>query len=440
MNVKPNRAQLARRRFCRWGSGLLAVGALCFPLAASADFALKEWTRWRDIQIADKNAPSGHVLVELDGKVFASSQSDLSDLRVVDQTDAEVPSMPIIQREESSIENRTVEMLDRALSENGNYSFTLDLGDDPQRHNRIELETESRNFSRQVRIETSDDNRGWAVIRNDGYIFDFSRDTKAEFLEVSYPVSTKRYVRVTIANGRERPIEISEVSVQFSAEQEETLKGWPVSIKSRTIDQKLKAAVFDLDLGYAKVPVSRIELQTSARNFHRHVEIEGNNQTGNEQGAGRQYWASVGSGEIYSVAMDQANRRHLQVDFPESRYRFLRVKIFHYDDQPLEFTGFKLSGHSRQLLFRREAGKSYRLFYGNAEAAAPRYDLEQLSSYLELSKLPVIALGEEQTQAAEIQTRPPWLDKQPLWLWTTLAAAALLLSWLIFRLAKMTAS
>ncbi|MGE0884995.1 MAG: DUF3999 family protein [Blastocatellales bacterium] len=435
MKVKANPAKFAWIRFC-----LLAFGLLFLTLAVSAEFSVKEWSRWREILILDNSAPPGHVLVELDGKVFASAQSDLRDLRVVDQTGGEVPSKTIIQREESDIETISVEMLDRALDANGNSSFTLDLGDNPQRHNLIELESESRNFSRQVKIETSDDNRRWTVVRSDGYIFDFSRDTTAQFLEVSYPISTKRYVRVTIVNGREQPIEISDASVQFSAEQEEVLTSWPVSIKSHAIDQKLKATVFDLDLGYAKVPTSRIELQTAAKNFHRHIEIEGSHQTGDEQGTGRQYWASVGSGEIYSVSLNHANRQHLQIDFPESRYRFLRVKIFHYDDQPLEFTGFKVSGHPRRLLFQRQAGKSYRLFYGNAEAAAPRYDLEQLSSYLELSKLPVIGLGEEHNQVPEIQTRQPWLDKQPMWLWATLTTAALLLGWMIFRLAKMTGS
>jgi hypothetical protein len=276
------------------------------------------------------------------------------------------------------------------------------------------------------------------MARSDGYIFDFSRDTRARFLEVVYPVSTKRYIRVTILNGGERPPEIAGAAVQFSAKPEETMTNWPAIIQSRVVDQKLRATVLSLDLGYAKLPTARIELQTQAANFHRHVEIEGSNQSGDDEGAGRRFWAPVASGEIFSISLDGADHKHLRIDYPETRYRFLRVKIFNYDDQPLEFIDVRISGYSHRLLFRRLPGKNYRLYYGNPAADAPRYDLEQLSPYLELSKLSVLGLGEEQRQSPERQAGQPWLEKQPLWLWGTLLLAGLLLGGLIYRLAKMT--
>src|SRR5437016_2863761 len=83
------------------------------------------------------------------------------------------------------------------------------------------------------------------------------------------------------------------------------------------------------------------------------------------------------------------------LDYSEERFRYLHVKIFNYDDQPLKLSDARVYGYPRYLLFRHEPGKSYRLFYSNPAAAAPRYDLEQLSPYLKLEQLAMLKLAEE---------------------------------------------
>lgn len=417
------------------GARMQVMIALWLFLPSAVAFALVDWKDWprsREIVIPDASAAAAHVLVTLDGAVFASSQRNLQDLRIADDQGGEIPSKLVIPHEATRTEARPAGILDRTRESSGDFRLTLDLGPDPQRHNRVSIETPDRSFSRQVRIETGDDNRQWGIARGDGYVFDFTRDAKARYLEISYPVSAKRYVRVTILNGNQPPIRIDGAAVQFSIEQEEKRTDWPVAVQSNVVDQKLRATVMQLDLGYEKVPTSRIELRTSADNFHRHVEIEGGNRAGEE----RPVWTAVGSGEIFSVALGETRRRQLWIDYPETRFRFLRVRIFHYDDRPLEIQGAAISGRPRQLLFWREPGRSYRLLYGNPEAPAPRYDLEQLSSYLDLTQLRVLSLGEEHRQAPPPPAAKPWFDRQPFLLWGTLLAAALLLGWLILRLAR----
>jgi hypothetical protein len=417
---------------------VMLTGMFSILTAVEAEFNRGEWTRRREIRIPDQNALSSYVLVELDGKVYAGSQPDLDDLRVTDDQGAEIPSKLVAPTEHRGLETRSVEMLDLARETDGVTRFTLDLGESPERHNRLEINTDSHNFSRQVRIEISDDNRRWAETRNDGYIFDFSRDASARYLEITYPVSTKRYLRASILNGRESPIEIDGASVQFSSEQEESLKDWPATIIARSVDANPRASVILIDLGYEKLPSSRIEFQTEATNFHRQVEIEGSNQSVDPRASDRRYWSTVGGGQIFSIELDRVNRKRVQLSYPEARYRYLRVRILDYDDQPLEVAGLKVSGRAQRLLFRREPGRSYELYYGAAAAAAPRYDLAQLSSYLDLSKLEALGLADELSQPPAPKPSEPWLEKQPIWLWATLALAALLLGGLIFRLARMT--
>jgi hypothetical protein len=406
--------------------------ACCLLLlpAALADFNLKDWAKWREIAIPDKTAPGDYALVELDGPVFAGAQAGLDDLRVVDEGGVEVPSKVIVERDDAREEVRQRQMLDPVLAPDGRSSFALDLGADAQRHNRLRLETASRNFSRRVTIDASADNRAWALLRGDGYIFDFSRDTTARFLTIDYPLSTQRYLRVTVWNHQEKPVEITGASVSFVTEKTARLKLLPAALVSRSEDAKLRASVLALDLHHPW-PSTRLELQMAASNFHRRVEIEGSRT--------QQSWTRVGGGEIFTIEIDRVKRQQLQIDYREAQFRYLRVKIFNYDDQPLKLDEARVYGSPRYLLFRREAGKSYRLFYGNPAAAAPRYDLAQLSPYLQIEQLSKLTLTAERGVEAAAPRAEPWLERQPLWLWATLALATAVLGTLIYRLAKQSA-
>jgi len=417
---------------CFLAASFLLLSAYCLLPTASADFNLKDWTKWREI-IANKDAPGDYALVELDGPVFAGAQTGLDDLRVVDERGVEVPSKVITQRDESREEERQIEILNPVLAPDGRYIFTLDLGADPQRHNRLSLETPSHNFTRLVTIEASSDQNAWALLRANGHILDFSRDREARFLTVDYPLSTLRYLRITIWNKKEKPVKITGAAVSFATEKTARLNPLAATFTDQGWDAKTRVSLLLLDLNFPNLPSTRLELQPAANNFHRRVEIEGSND--------QKYWSRISSGEIFDIEIDEVKRQHWLLDYSEARFRYLRVKIFNYDDQPLKVGEARVYGYPRYLLFRREPGKSYRLFYSNPAAAAPRYDLEQLSPYLKLEQLAMLKLAEERgnTDAGAQRKAEPWLERQPLWLWITLALATVVLGGLIYRLAKQTA-
>jgi hypothetical protein len=384
----------------------------------------------RDDQLDD------FVLVELDGGVYESAQEDLRDLRVVDSQGIEVASKVVRLSHENGERELAVTVINQALTADGRATLTLDLGADPPRHNSVRLRTESRNFSQRVSVEAGDDNRRWELLRDDGYIFDFSRDTHAHSLKVDYPLSTRRYLRVSVEGRDDGPVRIDGADVFFLTELAAKLNHLPARLLSQEQDGKQRASVLLLDLNYAKLPTARVEFETDAENFQRRVEIEGSNSAESLKPGGEYLWRPVGGGEIFDIRLDRRRPRQLRVDYSEARFRYLRVKIFNYDDRPIKISAVKVSGHPRYLLFRREAGHSYRLFYGNPLAAPPRYDIEQLAAYLNLEKLPVARLGDErrlEPAARAEESRPP---RGPLWLWAALVAAAAVLGTLIYRLAR----
>ncbi|OGF67240.1 hypothetical protein A3I27_04575 [Candidatus Giovannonibacteria bacterium RIFCSPLOWO2_02_FULL_43_11b] len=85
----------------------------------------------------------------------------------------------------------------------------LDLSANGIPHGKVAIETTSDNFSRAVQIYESDDKISWRAI---GYAYIFSVNTLkfiGSNLEFSYPESNKRYLKISILNRDDRPIEIS---------------------------------------------------------------------------------------------------------------------------------------------------------------------------------------------------------------------------------------
>lgn len=420
----------------KWDASALYFCLLIFPLCVLADFESGRWPRSREILISDKQATSDYALVELDGKVYEGALPDLRDLRVLDDQGKESASKIILKREVEGEQERPLTIINQSLAPGNRSTITLDLGVNPPRHNRLRLETSNHNFSRRVTIESSDNNRIWELVRDDGYIFDFSRDTTAQYLTVEYPLSTRRYLRVSIENKNEAPIRIDDAEILLFTTQSATLADLPVKLLSQEQDKKERTSVLMLDLGYTKLPSSRIEFETNAKNFQRRIEISGSNDSQALNKENEYLWQHTGSGEIYDIQIDERHPQQLRVDYPEARYRYLRLRVFNYDDQPITIQRVAVSGYPRHLLFKRDAGRGYRLFYGNAQAISPHYDLDQIATYLNLEKLSVVKLGDEQRTDATSKRDESHLPQSPMWLWITLIGAGTVLAALIYKLAR----
>jgi hypothetical protein len=211
------------------------------------------------------------------------------------------------------------------------------------------------------------------------------------------------------------------------------LKQIPAKLDNQGLDPDLRSSVWLLDLGYRHLPSSRLEFQPGTTNFHRRLEVQGSND--------QRDWFGVDIGEIFEVRINGVKRQNLQLNYDETRFRYLRIKIFNEDNQPIMLNEVRVYGRPRRLLFQHEPGKSYRLFYGNPSVTAPRYDLERLLPYIKVDSMPLFALGEEHENLDRVsaKSQEEVKERHPAWIWVTLGAAALLLGALIYRLAKMTA-
>ncbi len=411
-----------------------------------------KWAYSRELITPNSESVSEYATVELDGKVYEHAAVSLNDLRVVDDRGTEVAS--VVQQISSAIRPTIPAKIINHQIEKGRSIYTVDAGEN-NNSNALQISTDNRNFSRRVSVEGS--NSGvWEMLRDDGYVMDFSRDETAQSLKIIFAATKYRYLRVTIFDKNETPINISSIDLYPSTVTKSQLKLLPSEITSQTQDAKIRATIVTIKIEDVRTPNSQIEIfpeivelpmlttgnydsqdHNTRASFHRRVEIDQCFPIPENKGL---RCSTLTSGNIYNINIDRVQARNLTIDYPEARTGILRLKIYNYDDQPLKIQGVKISGAPRLLLFKYEVGRSYKLMYGNEKASAPQYDLVRLSSYFEITNLKKFQLGTETKLELTPEINPGSTQKNPLWLWAVIVIAVGFLGALIYRLAKMNSN
>lgn len=387
--------------------------------------ALPDTRRWQSFAPLTVARGQQVTRVPAGKEVFLHARPDLADLRVLRGSE-EVPYA--IRKHSGTVETRASrpELLDQVLVGGNAVQFTLDFGvRERVRHSRVTITTRERNFRNRVRVETGDDNRAWSVAREDGYIFDFSEGgVHAAVLSVDYPVSSRRYARLTVF-GFTRPDAISAAAAAFYRETPVQRVTMAQLTPARGEDLKIRASLLEFDLG-RDLPHDRIVLEAAGGPFHRAVELEASDDG--------KLWRHLASGTIFRVPGED----RLALDYPEIATRRVRVRIFNGDNQPVDVRNAAFEAPRRDVLFLTPAAGRYLLYAGNPDATAPSYDLPAI--------LARTTASEQETQTGAWETNPlyeppppprkPVSERFPGLLPAVLVAAVLIMGFLAVQLLK----
>ena len=157
--------------------------------------------------------------------------------------------------------------LNQGVAANGDLEVTVDIGTD-HRHNGIRVATSRTNFRQRVTVSTSDDGKAWTRVR-DASIFDFSQDARqVSLLDVSYPVSSRRYVRLTI-HGWNDPKAISRCWVTLD-EDTPAMRDIIALLKADPVlEEKTQSTLFTWDLGVPGIPHDELAFEVDTPEFER---------------------------------------------------------------------------------------------------------------------------------------------------------------------------
>jgi hypothetical protein len=379
-----------------------------------ADFDVQRWQFRRPIQVKEAAAVSAIVV---DASIYRDSRARLNDLRII-RADSEIP----YQMQTMSGSHEDVELpptlLNKAVVPHVGVQAVLDLNGHSQ-HNRLRLMTGQKNFKETVRVETSDNGRNWALVRNDGLIFDISReDRDVSDLTVEYPVSTRRYLRLTIP-GWNDPAYLQSAWLTYrkktDAVRDVMAKLTPVVSE----DPKAKTTSLLFDVGFEGLPYDRLELSIGPGMFFRDVEVFISDD--------RKEWSFAGGG----VLLRTTEREQLSVQIPEQWSRYVKLVSSNGDNPPLPAGSVTLSGLRRIVKFPSTEASPYWLYSGNAAAKEPSYDFARITP--PTANAAVVLLGEPENNAQYQAPTVPWTDRYPYFLNTVLIGAVAVMGYITWR-------
>jgi hypothetical protein len=404
---------------------------------ARGDFDPEAWQMSREIK-APEGTRGQTARLALDNDVFDKSAGpNLPDLRVLCGENDDIGYVVYAPRKSASLPKRSQPIVfNRAKRGEEASELTLDLGENPPITSRIGIRTPARNFGCAVTVEGSDDNTAWRTIRKDAAIFDFGGEIQRQFTTVTIPDTRMRYLRVIVAAPPNAgPIDLVGAYVEQELPPEKS--DLPLLVDRRAINrsesQQARETWLTLDLGAKNLPVQNITVFTPQENFSRTVQVEVSNDN--------KLWQHVGSGTLFQFRTAQYNESWITVTFPEAFGRYVRLKIANGDDPPLPISDVAVQGRPRYVYFPFEAGKQYRLFYGNTEARAPRYDYAAVFEKVDRRAAVETRLGEPRQNPRFIATRAaespsPWLERNQWVLYAALGSVVIALGLIALKALK----
>jgi hypothetical protein len=399
-------------------TALLLAGVFCF-LAISANLP-DRWRSWHYSRaiVATASETDQPVELSLPWEMFAHCRPDCADLRIVNSSGQEVPYVLQEKHTQQNAQSHTAGIIENSFVAGQYTQVVADLGGSSLNYDRVRVETSRPDFIVWAEVALSDDTKTWRIVEARAPIARFRSRTVDGTQTIPIQGLSSRYVRVRI-NDSDAQFPVSGISVLH----EETIPFSRKPIQTGFAEEKSTDAsesVWRATLGSLHQPLSEVELKTDSPEFYRAVRVGGSSDG--------QEWMYFGSGVIYRYKLGDKTRESLRVEFPESSgYRFVRVEVVNGNDQPLANLSIAVAAVPRTLLFRHNAGQSYRLIYGNEKANRPRYDLAHyLDSAPARPVYPALSLGPEEETVNYSDPRP-FTERHPELLWGALGVAIVLI-------------
>jgi hypothetical protein len=191
---------------------------------------------------------------------------------------------------------------------------------------------------------------------------------------------------------------------------------WPSTILNTGRDAEQRTTSVEVDLGTPGLPSYRLAISVPDVNFYREVTLEASTDRNN--------WTTImPRAEIYAFDTPKFVGKSLAMTYPETTSRYLRLVIHDEDSPPLTVQEVSVWGLRHRLVFAADPQQSYRLYYGNAEAHRPSYDIERIFPYLVTEQLPEAELNPQTANPSFAEKKPPVSERFP-WLFPTVVAIA----------------
>lgn len=408
------------------------------------------------------------VAVPLDSEVYAVVRDQFPDLRVTREDGAETPFL--LERATETREETTREIVPfetvSLKEEESHVDIHVQIRDGAPSPGGFTINTKVKDFQRSVDVTGSADGGQWQPLVNGALIFDYSRYLDLKNWEVQLPANQFRHFKITVKEvSKEQEGALKEVTKRFQTGNEieriektqlerqtlriERLELWHLSRQHRSsgnressypiagfkTEENPESRQTIVEVQVKREPLTSFRVETTSRNFSRRVEVQAPSSTGTST-----KWDTAGIATLYKLDLISADRKQLQISFPEIRGERFRIVIDNHDNPTISIGSIKAAGNVYRAVFVASKGSKYRLRYGSESAPQPDYDVAAVLAHLKSGyQVKEASLGQE----VVLSTPPPApaftfqkLLNNPILMGTLVGILVLAFGFLLFRAAR----
>jgi hypothetical protein len=422
------------------------IAVLIFTLLAAticcgASIDLTQWQYLAEVTIEDSTAE--YCALILTPEVYSVAKTDLADIRLINNDGNQIPYVSARDEDLTETVRYSPAILNRSTDANGNALLTLDFGAVTIK-NCIEVDTSGDNFRRAVKVEGSNDNIEFFTIVDRAYIFAVSDKNHHRYSGIDLPNNDYRYIRITVS-----PMTIEETKLAVNKVRAFRVKKKPAQKQTvkmmqtgHTEDPNTRLSNYVYDLKWRHLPIVEIELNVEDDSFYRCVTIQGrdaatqkvkiDSEDNRERFAEVEVpWNTITTDTIYRYT-DPAGQKHQRLSLPVQSggsYRYLKIIVSNYDDQPITIRSASAKMIPYKVIFPTPADKSAKLYVGCESSGRPQYDLaRRLTNPSQVKATPAaLAAIIDNPLFGKAALKLPWTEQHKMLLLSALVAVVIVL-------------
>lgn len=386
-----------------------------FPLLLAGLYApAQEYARKA---VVEPVPSTGFYQISVTPELTSAAKADLSDLRIVDDKQRQVPYLlrpALVPLSQSTFAEYPVlgiktdtarTVVELAVQGSGGT-------------NRVSLVMGNTAVERYTSLSGSNDGRQWFIIDDRILLRSTGADGTGSFVQtVHFPLSRYSFLKLVIYNGATDPLNILKAGVYTGVDGQEPVQ-W-ITNPRLSWQQKDSSDRHSYVLIRQNAPylVDKVMLQVSGPKFYsRRVRLYEMSQKGTRKLLADEL---ISSAEESSLAVNSIKAASLM------------LQIENGDNPPLALTDVLTQQVAKYMVVLLEKGKSYHLLAGNPDAARPQYDLVQFRDSIP-AHLTTLAFGALEHAVTDVRTTP-WLEKN-FWLWPAIVVMIIAMGLLTYKL------
>lgn len=292
----------------------------------------------------------------------------------------------------------------------------------------LDWNTRSDNYSAALRVETSDNLKGWTTLIHDAPIVSLLHaGQKLEQKIIEFSARKSKYFRLSWLDPAQA-LELSAINGLPVEQIASVERAWKEVAATMDADRPGDYAV---DLG-GLFPVDRIAVRLPVENTVAPVQILSREKTSGE-------WLPVTRSVVYRLKQNGQELRSPDVAVRPNSHRYWLIRV---DAKSGGFGGGTLKVNAgwtpRELVFAARGNGPFLLAYGNGQSTLNALPIETLVPGWGSDKETPLALagtGTQQALAGAAALQKP-TDIRRLGLWAAMGAGVALLAWMAWRLSQ----